>query len=58
MLKKGFRFGANPDDGAGFGSTTVLNVNLKMLKHGEQNKVCVSCILLTFLGKSSWFSAG
>lgn len=38
-------FGTNPDavqDGAGFGSTIVLNVNLKMLKHSEKNEVCLA----------------
>lgn len=43
MLKKCFKFGANLDDGAGFGSTTVLNVNLKMLKHSEKSQsVCLA----------------
>lgn len=32
---------ANPDGEAGFGNTTVLNVHLKMLKHSEQNQMCV-----------------
>lgn len=38
--KKSFKLGSNPD-GAGFGSTTLLNINLKMLRHSEKNKVYV-----------------